>query len=322
MEYIVFDLEWNQCPMGKDFANPRLPFEIIEIGAVKLSESLDIVDTYHALVRPTVYRQIHYQTRKVIHLTMKRLMQEGRPFREVAREFLAWCGEEPRFCIWGTTDLTELQRNLDYYRMGNLLPGPILYEDVQKLFALTYETRKDRRALSYAVDFLKMEDEGGFHEALEDAVYTARILQRIPEQCIRENYSIDCYRNPKSKEDEIRIRYANYEKYISRTFPDRDVLLADRGVSAVRCFACGKIVKRKVPWFSENGRNHLAVGFCPVHGHVKSKIRVRQDQTGSYYAIRTTKMVDELEMEDIRERYLQKLQRQKGQPPKSQGAKR
>ena len=37
MNYIVFDLEWNQCPYGKDKENQRLPFEIIEIGAVKLN---------------------------------------------------------------------------------------------------------------------------------------------------------------------------------------------------------------------------------------------------------------------------------------------
>ena len=38
MNYIVFDLEWNQCPYGKGKENKRLPFEIIEIGAVKLNE--------------------------------------------------------------------------------------------------------------------------------------------------------------------------------------------------------------------------------------------------------------------------------------------
>ena len=34
---IVFDLEWNQCPDGKAHENPALPFEIVEIGAVKLN---------------------------------------------------------------------------------------------------------------------------------------------------------------------------------------------------------------------------------------------------------------------------------------------
>ena len=38
MNYIVFDLEWNQSPGGKRWSNSQLPFEIIEIGAVKLNE--------------------------------------------------------------------------------------------------------------------------------------------------------------------------------------------------------------------------------------------------------------------------------------------
>ena len=37
MNYIVFDLEWNQSPGGKKYSNSRLPFEIIEIGAVRMS---------------------------------------------------------------------------------------------------------------------------------------------------------------------------------------------------------------------------------------------------------------------------------------------
>ena len=36
MNYIIFDLEWNQCPDGKSKENPALPFEIVEIGAIRL----------------------------------------------------------------------------------------------------------------------------------------------------------------------------------------------------------------------------------------------------------------------------------------------
>ena len=35
MDYIVLDLEWNQAP-GKFDKDTMLPFEIVEIGAVKL----------------------------------------------------------------------------------------------------------------------------------------------------------------------------------------------------------------------------------------------------------------------------------------------
>jgi len=309
MDYIVFDLEWNQCPYGKESENPRLPFEIIEIGAVKLDESKKITDTFHALIRPRVYKKMHYQTRKIVHLKMEDLMREGRPFYEAARDFFKWCGDAPRFCIWGTGDLTELQRNLKYYGLSRLLPGPILYEDVQKLFAINYETRKQRRALSYAVDFLKIPENGQFHEALDDAWYTACVLQTIPDECIEENYSVDYYAFPKSRAEEITLRYPTYEKFISRTFATKEALLDDPVVSRICCFECGRQVKKLFGFFPENGRNFVALGRCGEHGIVKSKIRVRKASDGKYLAIRTVKMPDAAEIERIkeaRERYLEK----------------
>ena len=39
--YIVLDLEWNQSPNGREYSNNDLPFEIIEIGAVKLDSKLN-----------------------------------------------------------------------------------------------------------------------------------------------------------------------------------------------------------------------------------------------------------------------------------------
>ena len=49
MNYIVFDLEWNQCPYGKDRENKRLPFEIIEFGAVKLDENREVIDKFQRI---------------------------------------------------------------------------------------------------------------------------------------------------------------------------------------------------------------------------------------------------------------------------------
>ena len=73
MNYIVLDLEWNQCPYGKDRENEKLPFEIIEFGAVKMNEKKEIVDTFHQLVKPVVYRRIHFRTREVIAVSLEEL---------------------------------------------------------------------------------------------------------------------------------------------------------------------------------------------------------------------------------------------------------
>ena len=300
MNYIVFDLEWNQCPTGKPDENEKLPFEIIEIGAVKLNEEKKYLDSFRALVKPKIYRRLHFQTQKVIGLTMEDLNRDGIPFEQAAEKFLDWCGEEPRFCTWGTLDLMELQRNLAFYGMIDRLKGPIFYEDVQKLFAICYETRRDRRALSYAVEYLHLPEDGAFHFAKEDAAYTARVLQTIPDDIIRENYSIDCWQNPKSRGEEIHIHYATYDKYISREFDTKEELMADPDVSSVRCFICHRNVRRVIRWFADGGKNHLAVGCCPKHGFVKCKVRVKESADGHFYAVKTTKMISEEDMEKIR----------------------
>lgn len=300
MNYIVFDLEWNQSPIGKRGEIESFPFEIIEIGAVKLNRDREILDTFHALVRPRVYRRLNAGTSAVIGLTEADLIR-GISFREAAESFFSWCGDDVMFCTWGPADLTELQRNLRFYGMSGCLRGPVIYEDVQKLFALAYETRKVRRALKYAVEYLDLPENGEFHFAREDAVYTARIFRELPEDVL-ENVSIDCFESPKTRKDEIVLRFCDYEKFITREFPDREALLLDREATAVHCFVCGKNVRRVVRWFADGSGNHLAVGCCPDHGFVKSKIRIRENCEGKFFGIRTTKMIGEDDTARIRKK--------------------
>ena len=72
--YIVFDLEWNQSANGKERSVPHFPFEIIEIGAVKLNENFQMSGEFHRLVRPQVYTQMHHAISEVTHMNMKELV--------------------------------------------------------------------------------------------------------------------------------------------------------------------------------------------------------------------------------------------------------
>ena len=87
MDYVIFDLEWNQCPYGKGKENPKLPFEIIEIGAVKMDGERNVVGTFHRIVKPVVYQHLHHRTREVVGLTEEDL-QNGIPFAQAVQEFL------------------------------------------------------------------------------------------------------------------------------------------------------------------------------------------------------------------------------------------
>lgn len=85
MDYVIFDLEWNQCPYGKGKENPKLPFEIIEIGAVKMDGERNVVGTFHRIVKPVVYQHLHHRTREVVGLTEEDL-QNGIPFAQAVQE--------------------------------------------------------------------------------------------------------------------------------------------------------------------------------------------------------------------------------------------
>lgn len=303
MNYIVFDLEWNQCPYGKEKENRKLPFEIIEIGAVRMNENMEILDTFHQYIRPKVYRKIHYRIQEVIGgITMEMLKKEGKPFPEAVYEFKKFCGEDFRFCIWGTLDISELLRNLKFYHMEDELEAPLLYEDVQKLFALTYETKAERRSLAYAADYLKLPGDGDFHHALDDAMYTAKVLATIPREITEGNYSVDYFKLPDNNSKAWHIRYQDYEKMISRPFSSREKLASDREILSIHCFVCGKTLRKKIRWFPLSSHVQEAVGICPEHGYVQCKIRVKKTLNGKAFAVKTTKLIGEEKLGLIREK--------------------
>lgn len=178
MNYIVFDLEWNQSPQGKEGMVEHIPFEIIEIGAVKLDEHLRQVDEFHQLILPVVYLQLHYKISEVTHLDIESLRREGIPFVQAARQFLNWCGEDFFLVTWGSMDITELQRNMVYHHMALPFSMPVLYYDLQKLYSLLYEDGKEKLSLDQAVEALEIavDEDRPFHHALDDAYYTGEVM--------------------------------------------------------------------------------------------------------------------------------------------------
>jgi hypothetical protein len=215
---------------------------------------------------------------------------------------MEWCGKDPIFCTWGPLDLMELQRNLRYFGMKSLSTVPLKYYDVQKLFSIAFEDRKSRRALEYAVDYLSIHKDIPFHRAFSDAYYTAKVFHRITDPTVLAMYSFDVFELPKTKKEEIRIVFPGYAKYISREFDDKVEAFEDREVLSTKCYLCNKNIRRKIRWFTSNGKHYYSVALCDVHGYVKGKIRLRKSENNKVYVVKTTKIINEEEMEKIRER--------------------
>lgn len=293
MNYIVFDLEWNQSPGGKVSSEESLPFEIIQIGAVKLDEHMQEQGEFSAYVCPVAYHRLHKKISDMLGITMDDLYEKGRPFSDVCEDFLEWCGSDYIFCTWGSMDLTELQRNMAYHNVENTFATPFLYYDVQKLYSIQYQDGKERSTLQHVIEEFGIDEDEGFHMADSDARYTAKVMARIDMDAVGVYKSVDTYRIPKSRKDEIYLNFGDYEKFISKGFADRDAVVADRVVRGCRCYVCGKPMKRLVKWFATNSKTYYALFSCEEHGLVKGRFKVKQTDDDVSYAVRIMKRTDE-----------------------------
>ncbi len=299
MEYVVVDFEWNQSSRPGHNSG-RLPFEIIEIGAVKLDEDLREIGRFSRTVRPKVYKKLHYMTRELTGISQQEL-DGSDPFPYVLVDFMLWCGNDFIFCTWGNTDLVELQRNMRYFNLEDLLVGPIRYYNVQKLFRIFFQPQRQAASLESAAELLEISGEGDFHRAVNDAAYTAKILQRMDPQQADRFFSVDYYQYPRSREEEIHLTYEDHYKYISRDFPDKEAALADREVRAMHCYMCGRAVRQKIRWFSGRSRFWFCLAWCPEHGWIRGKIRIKHTDTGRVLAVKTIRMIDEGQAAALRE---------------------
>ncbi len=301
MNYIVLDLEWNQCPYGKDKENPKLPFEIIEIGAVKMDASLHPVDQFREIVRPKVYKSLHHRTKEVVQLKSIDF-EHTRAFPEVFADFCAWCGPDALYCTWGPADLFELQRNMEFHHTPYRFPFPLYYYDIQKIYSIVYEDRRTRRSLAYVVDDLHIEKTVPFHSALSDAYYTSRVMEHLTVSQIQKNYSVDYYHTPESRRQELHISYETYDKFVSKPFATKTDIFKDRVTVSTKCPKCHKNARKKIRWFLNGGKNYLCLAFCPEHNYLKGKIRIRQREDGSYYVVKTIRQISEQDAENLAER--------------------
>ena len=98
MQYIILDMEWNQPWPGSYSAKKALPSplrgEIVQIGAVRMTQDQQVADEFQILIRPKYFKKMN---RKVASLTGIRdsvLREKGVSFPEAAAQFAAWCGED------------------------------------------------------------------------------------------------------------------------------------------------------------------------------------------------------------------------------------
>jgi inhibitor of KinA sporulation pathway (predicted exonuclease)/transcription elongation factor Elf1 len=175
---IVIDLEWNTVFYNEPDGTRRHFDEIIQIGAVRLMTCCHPGEQFNAYVRN---RSGHLSPciSEMVHLTDEDLAQ-AEDFPTVAQRFLDWCGENPRFFTWSNSDIPVLRQNFLRYGLDSSKIKRAY--NVQFAYSVLRCGSTSAVALYKAVEECGLKQDEPFHSAVNDAVYTARIMELLWEQ--------------------------------------------------------------------------------------------------------------------------------------------
>jgi len=216
MSFIIFDLEFNQDVSSlQNFDRKRspYPFEIIQIGAVKLDSEFNTVGTFNRYVKPTFYTGINPFVTELTGITTEQLLTEE-PFPEIYKAYTAFINESDSiFCTWGMSDITELFRNVEDHQLSHrFLPKRVI--NLQPYVSMYFNlSQKNLIRLQHAVELLYLPMTYTFHNALHDAFYTSEIFKKVYNSSIQPKPYDPSYRTIREKHQ---IRVIDIDKLLQQ----------------------------------------------------------------------------------------------------------
>lgn len=261
--YVILDLEWNGTYSRriKGFIN-----EIIEFGAVKVDESLNILDTYEALVRPQVGKKISGKIRTLTSITNEEL-EGGLQFMQVTSRFRKWMGGAV-LLTWGTSDILTLIENCRYFCGSQRIPFLETYIDLQAYCQQQLGADPGKQmGLTTAAEQLGISgDDFDHHRALGDSLLSLRCLQRVynPERLAAMEQTAD---------DEFYRRMT----FKTMILCDLNSPLIRPGDMVFHCDGCGRPAQRVGDWQLKN-KSYRAIFTCrschsSFYGRVQFKLK-------------------------------------------------
>ena len=181
MNYIVIDLEFTPTPNTLR-KKTKFTQEIIEIGAVKLNDNYEVIDTFDILIKPQYAAGVSPFVRNLTGITNNDL-QSAPSFKKAMYAFVEWIGYEPyRIYQWSDTDkkklIAESMYKCCYDEFSSLLDKHFI--DLQRIFQRISKLHK--LSLERALNSLNIEINGELHSAVDDAYNTSQILMLMKDK--------------------------------------------------------------------------------------------------------------------------------------------
>ena len=287
MDYIVLDMEWNQPWPGSPSARKVLPVtirgEIIQIGAVRLTEDGQVADEFQVMIRPKYYRRLNRRVSKLTGIKESQLRDEGIPFPEAMEQFRSWCGEQVVFLTWGFDDIGILRENL---RLFSLDEGwTETWYNAQMIFNAQTDGSTSQKALKTALEIFEIAPSRPAHDALGDAYHTALICSRLDLKRGAEEYQ------QALKSHDNGFHGAELPGCICRKvfydYPDKQAALAAMTGEENQCPTCGRQMLGS-RWFAQPGHRYMDLATCPEHGKFLIRVRLSDQPDGTVRVSRLT----------------------------------
>jgi len=178
MEYIILDLEWDNVyfPPEKRFVN-----QILQIGAVKLDEDFNAVDTFEATIRSSVSKKVSNRFTKLTGITKEKMLS-GIPLDTAVSEYNRFASGADVTMTWSNTDIYTIIDNQKTLLKGQTKFIFKNYLDLQKLVqgemqARGHDTKNQISLEAAAVLFGIDTADFQLHTALDDSLLCAGLLR-------------------------------------------------------------------------------------------------------------------------------------------------
>ena len=287
MNYIVMDMEWNQPWPGSPSSKKVLPVqirgEIIQIGAVRVTEDQQVGDEFQILIKPKYYRHLNRRVSKLTGIKETQLREEGIPFLEAIEAFRSWCGEDIVFLTWGFDDIGILRENLMLFNLDTAFTEK--WYNAQMIFNAQTDGATAQKALKTAMEMFGIEATRPAHDALGDAYHTALICSRLDLKRGAAEY------DEALKSHENGFHGAELPGCIARKvyydFADKRAALAAMAGEENICPICGSRMLGS-RWFAQPGHRYMDLATCPVDGKFLIRVRLSPQPDGSVRVSRLT----------------------------------
>lgn len=290
---IILDLEWNR---GYD----KKPLnEILQIGAVRIEElGGPIVDTFNAYLRPTVHKKFDLGAKKLPELGVFKTSRQR--FPGAAESFRAWCGEDRAFAGWGGGDVEALNENCKYWGLEPFEAEEFF--DFQRAFAHALGTDQ-QIALWRAAEYCGVPDVFDYHNALNDAMYTAVLGRWLTAEDLAWKPEPA---PPKRRRAALKLSRLSFPRQTRQRLGPAatpEEVLDARSTRTPVCPVCGR--KQGIarwhftaPGEGRTARQYYGVFTCPEHGRFLCRLTMTRREDGLWLGRRSVpEITPELTME-------------------------